>query len=203
MTLRLATKEWNAAVDAHLDKGVKSGKLIVAGENYVSLELWIKERFKFATRVIFLLNIIECSSLENVDLLHTNLQEIEGWGFYDCSILKSMTIPDSLQALGQELLRGCYELVPSNINTSDNDAVVARLRSQMSLNALLSEHVSVLDSEINSVLNSINTEDTDAVVTRLRSQMSLEALLDEHISVVDYLHALTPQSTPRPTPSST
>ncbi|GMH82635.1 hypothetical protein TL16_g09325 [Triparma laevis f. inornata] len=38
----------------------------------------------------------DCSSLENVDLLHTNLQELGQLAFNSCSDLKSMTIPDSL-----------------------------------------------------------------------------------------------------------
>ncbi|GMH56428.1 hypothetical protein TL16_g02133 [Triparma laevis f. inornata] len=54
-----------------------------------------------------------------------------------------MTIPDSLQTLGHHIFHGCFKLVPSNIilnnqtidSTSD---VVTYLRSEMSLNALLS-----------------------------------------------------------------
>jgi len=41
-----------------------------------------------------------CSSLDNVDLLHTNLQELGEFAFEACYELKSMTIPDSLQTLG-------------------------------------------------------------------------------------------------------
>ncbi|GMI14964.1 hypothetical protein TrLO_g10420 [Triparma laevis f. longispina] len=42
----------------------------------------------------------DCSSLENVDLLHTNLQELGESAFNGSSELNSMTIPDSLQKLG-------------------------------------------------------------------------------------------------------
>ncbi|GMI16377.1 hypothetical protein TrLO_g12922 [Triparma laevis f. longispina] len=63
--------------------------------------------------------------------------------FHQCLELKSITIPDSLQTLGIRVFDGCYKLVPSNIDVSDwhNDTtseVVAHLRSEMSLNALLS-----------------------------------------------------------------
>ncbi|GMH74735.1 hypothetical protein TrLO_g3367 [Triparma laevis f. longispina] len=84
----------------------------------------------------------DCSSLDNVDLLHTNLQKIGGDVFWDCSELKSMTIPDSLQTLGCKVFTNCFKLVPSSIDVSeDNDVdllspevvliseVVTRLRS--------------------------------------------------------------------------
>ncbi|GMI16881.1 hypothetical protein TrLO_g1710 [Triparma laevis f. longispina] len=87
-----------------------------------------------------------CSSLDNVDLRHTNLQKLSSLAFYECSQLKSMTIPDSLQTLCRIVFGRCFKLVltlvPSNIIVSSNDdttsEVVAHLRSQMSLNALLS-----------------------------------------------------------------
>ncbi|GMH88592.1 hypothetical protein TL16_g11197 [Triparma laevis f. inornata] len=84
-----------------------------------------------------------CKSLENVDLLHTNLQEIDDWAFQECSELKLMTIPDSLQAIGIFVFDKCSKLAPSNIDVNDDDddlspKVVAHLRSQMSLNALFS-----------------------------------------------------------------
>ena len=75
-----------------------------------------------------------CHSLENVDLLHTNLQELGDLTFEGCSELKSMTIPDSLQLLGKLIFNGCFKLVPSNIDVSyPNNAtseVVAHLRFQ-------------------------------------------------------------------------
>ena len=75
-----------------------------------------------------------CSSLDNVDLLHTNLRELDYQAFEGCSELKSMTIPDSLQTLGTHVFCGCSKLVPSNIGvalfTDPTFAeVVAQLRS--------------------------------------------------------------------------
>ncbi|GMH60889.1 hypothetical protein TL16_g03147 [Triparma laevis f. inornata] len=69
------------------------------------------------------------SSLDNVDLLHTNLRELDREAFRDCSELKSMMIPDSLQTLGDWVFIDCSKLVPFIIKTYDNDAVVAHLRS--------------------------------------------------------------------------
>ncbi|GMI10979.1 hypothetical protein TrLO_g9307 [Triparma laevis f. longispina] len=70
--------------------------------------------------------------LDNVDLLHTNLQELGAAAFLDCKELKSMTIPDSLQTPGRTVFRYCSKLVPSNIDVNDSDAVVAHLRSKQS-----------------------------------------------------------------------
>ncbi|GMH56121.1 hypothetical protein TL16_g02288 [Triparma laevis f. inornata] len=75
-----------------------------------------------------------CSSLDNIDLLHTNLQELGQAAFARCSELKSMTIPDSLQTLGLQVFYACFKLVPSNINVNNQtidsrSEVVAHLRS--------------------------------------------------------------------------
>ncbi|GMH52649.1 hypothetical protein TL16_g01277 [Triparma laevis f. inornata] len=72
-----------------------------------------------------------CHSLENVDLLHTKLQELGDSAFHSCRELKSMTIPDSLQTLGGSVFYGCSKLVPSNIdiNCYDKFGVIAYLRS--------------------------------------------------------------------------
>ena len=82
---------------------------------------------------------LDCSGLDIVDLLHTNLQEFGDAAFYGCSELKSMTIPDSLQTLGKGVFLECSKLVPSSIHVSydsDGDVIdttsddVAHLRSQ-------------------------------------------------------------------------
>ncbi|GMI09539.1 hypothetical protein TrLO_g1297 [Triparma laevis f. longispina] len=71
-----------------------------------------------------------CISLENVDLLHTNFQELGEGVVTECENLKSMTIPDSLQTLGGEVIRGSSKLVPSNVAVWEEYTVVAYLRSQ-------------------------------------------------------------------------
>ncbi|GMH83484.1 hypothetical protein TL16_g09610 [Triparma laevis f. inornata] len=80
-----------------------------------------------------------CTSLENIDLLNTNLKEIEDEAFKSCSELKSMTIPDSLQTLGDDVFEGCSKLVPSTIDVDGEiyeddvtSGVVAYLRSLQS-----------------------------------------------------------------------
>ncbi|GMH53719.1 hypothetical protein TL16_g01511 [Triparma laevis f. inornata] len=203
MVLRLATKAWKRVADAFIDKGVKSGAIIVhSGEDH-SWKNWggdslspdlveeknvLEERRALAMRVVFCLNITkvgrvacmcavnlvtvdipygvksicgcafvrcsslttvsfpttltsighsafyDCSSLDNIDLLHTNLQELGLNAFEDCSELKSMTIPDSLQTLGYSVFWNCSKLVPSNINVTNQvinstPEVVAHLRS--------------------------------------------------------------------------
>ena len=70
-----------------------------------------------------------CSSLESVDLFQTKVQELGVNAFHQCTSLKSMKIPDSLQKLGNHVFYRSLKLVPSEIRTSDNNAVVAYLRS--------------------------------------------------------------------------
>jgi len=88
-----------------------------------------------------------CSSLDNVDLLHTNLQELGSFVFGRYSELKSMTISDSLQRLGVGAFLGCRKLVPSNIDIRGYDSdgeevpdatteVIAYLRTQQRIAAL-------------------------------------------------------------------
>ncbi|GMH67910.1 hypothetical protein TL16_g04795 [Triparma laevis f. inornata] len=193
MALRVATKGWNAAVDALIDEGVRSGELIVHDGKDISFKVGRarEERCKLVTRVVFFLNIMKvgewacrfavnlvvveipedvesicdfsfrgytslttvsfpttlssirqgafnnCASLYNVDLLHTNLQELGQAAFGGCKELKSMTIPDSLQTLGDRVFYNCKALVPSNIDVGfdhDVSAIVAYLCSKQSNN---------------------------------------------------------------------
>ncbi|GMH83109.1 hypothetical protein TrVE_jg558 [Triparma verrucosa] len=74
----------------------------------------------------------DCSSLEEVDLLHTEVQELGEGAFWDCTSLREMKVPNSLQTPGYSVFRNCSKLVPSNIDVGwnhDVSAVVAYLRS--------------------------------------------------------------------------
>ncbi|GMH71758.1 hypothetical protein TrLO_g9 [Triparma laevis f. longispina] len=81
-----------------------------------------------------------CSILENVELLHTNLQKLGNEAFQGCSELKSMTIPGSLQTLGGGVFHRCYKLLPIRIDRRNTDSweplpdttpeVIAHLRSK-------------------------------------------------------------------------
>ena len=78
---------------------------------------------------------VVCSSLDNVNLLHTNLQELGRSAFAGCDELESMTIPDSLQKVGDDVFVYSSKLVPSSIDINDeineNDVtskVIAHLR---------------------------------------------------------------------------
>ncbi|GMH73446.1 hypothetical protein TrST_g10905 [Triparma strigata] len=70
-----------------------------------------------------------CSSLEQVDLIHTNVQELDTDAFRNCRGLREMKVPDSLQKLGYGVFGECSNLVPSDISWWDHKAVVAYLRS--------------------------------------------------------------------------
>ncbi|GMI01924.1 hypothetical protein TrVE_jg4651 [Triparma verrucosa] len=71
----------------------------------------------------------KCSSLERVDLLHTNVQKLGDYAFQFCTSLTEMKVPDSLQTFGSDVFLYCFKLVPSDVKASDNNAVVAYLRS--------------------------------------------------------------------------
>ena len=70
-----------------------------------------------------------CSSLEQVDLLHTNVLQLGDFAFSSCTSLREMKVPDSLVKFGYGVFHKCSNLVPSDIDVSDNKAVVAYLRS--------------------------------------------------------------------------
>ncbi|GMH82929.1 hypothetical protein TrVE_jg9778 [Triparma verrucosa] len=78
----------------------------------------------------------DCPSLEQVDLLHTKVQELGEGAFQNCTSLREMKVPDSLQKFGDDVFYNCSQLVPSAIDVDDkinkNDVtseVVAYLRS--------------------------------------------------------------------------
>ncbi|GMH90611.1 hypothetical protein TrST_g4939 [Triparma strigata] len=70
-----------------------------------------------------------CSSLERVDLLHTTVKKLGASAFRFCTGLRELKVPDSLQTFGYNVFGGCSKLIPSDISTTDTDAVVAYLRS--------------------------------------------------------------------------
>ena len=79
------------------------------------------------------LSFAYCSSLEQVDLLHTNVKELGDHAFHNCTSLREMKVPDSLQTFGIGVFGYCSKLVPSDIDVNhDNEAVVAYLRSKQS-----------------------------------------------------------------------
>ncbi|GMH90038.1 hypothetical protein TrST_g2198 [Triparma strigata] len=74
-------------------------------------------------------SFLSCKSLEEVDLLHTNVQELGNQAFSYCTSLRTMKVPDSLQKFGRSVFYECFKLVPSDINVYDQDAVVTYLLS--------------------------------------------------------------------------
>ncbi|GMI09464.1 hypothetical protein TrVE_jg9978 [Triparma verrucosa] len=74
----------------------------------------------------------DCTGLERVDLEETGVVEMEKWAFANCSEIKSMTIPESLQAkgIGNRCFLRCSKLNPSNMDVTDNAVVIEYLRSQ-------------------------------------------------------------------------
>ena len=64
----------------------------------------------------------KCSSLEQVDLLHTNVQELGDSSFQSCTSLREMKVPDSLQTFGYSVFTNCSALVPSHIDVKYYDS---------------------------------------------------------------------------------
>ncbi|GMH90907.1 hypothetical protein TL16_g11904 [Triparma laevis f. inornata] len=117
----------------------------------------------------------DCPGLDNVNLLHTNLQELGYRAFYGCSELGSMTIPDSLQTFGGWEFTECLKLVPSHIDVSDWDGselnttpdVIAYLRTKQRI-AALEKKLAERDAE-NAALNATIAE-RDAEVATLATE---------------------------------
>ncbi|GMH81676.1 hypothetical protein TrST_g8938 [Triparma strigata] len=92
---------------------------------------------KRVKKVIFLLNITKVGDcLERVYFLHTRVQELDTRAFSECTSLREMKVPDSLQYFGDSVFLGCSKLFPSHIDVEYNDddadvttKVVAYLRS--------------------------------------------------------------------------
>ena len=96
-----------------VDKVVESGKMIVHGGKGVNDDVAdARETLKSIGDLAFLY----CTSLENVDLLHTNLRELGQKAFDGYDELKLVTIPDSLQKLGGHIFENCSKLVPHDID---------------------------------------------------------------------------------------
>lgn len=61
------------------------------------------------------------SSLERLDLSHTNLKTIDSSAFFYCSNLKELLLPEGLKALGEWLFCGCSKLhtvkLPASLET--------------------------------------------------------------------------------------
>ena len=77
-------------------------------------------------------SFLGCYSLEEVDLLHTKVEELGKNAFAGCTSLREMKVPDSLQKFDDNdggVFENCSKLVPSDINVSDAKAVVTYLRS--------------------------------------------------------------------------
>ncbi|GMH72212.1 hypothetical protein TrLO_g7149 [Triparma laevis f. longispina] len=130
---------------------------------------------------------MNCPCLDNVDLLHTNLQLL-GWdAFAFCVELKSVLIPDSLQILGGNVFGNCYNLVPSNIDVQDDgpddnidttSEVIAYLRT-CTHTAQIVELKSQLEqqtTQIASLKTQLNEQAAEyiATITALKNEMKSE-----------------------------
>ncbi|GMH52222.1 hypothetical protein TrLO_g7217 [Triparma laevis f. longispina] len=151
---------------------------------------------------------LNCSSLDNVDLLHTNLQELGRFAFDNCSELKSMTIPDSLQTIGADVFINCAKLVPSNIDIDDEineddvtPEVVDLLRERSRFAALkmqLSEQSVMFETKIKEQ----SVTFTASISTLSAQNESLHASIASLKQCLQTLHPPPPTTTKRKHSSS-
>ncbi|GMI08070.1 hypothetical protein TrVE_jg11736 [Triparma verrucosa] len=132
VAMRWLDRKWHKVVEKKLIEleDEPFGEIIVHGGNDISaVEAYSaarKKRMQQVTKVVFLLNITKvgdtacawASNLVVVDIPE-GITTISGASFYDCSSLKEINYA----------FNECSKLVPSDIHVSDNNAVVAYLRS--------------------------------------------------------------------------
>ena len=111
-------------------------------------------------------SFMTCFGLEQVDLLHTNVEELGDYAFKNCTSLREMKVPDSLQTFGHAVFYACFELVPSDIdiNIYSNDVtseVVAYLRSKQSDDSKDWSDIEVEEVTINGTTYSVEVGNDD------------------------------------------
>ena len=191
MAFRVATKGWNAAADAQIDEGVRSGDLMVHGGKDISWRWQYprEERRKLVTRVIFLLNITKVGDYACAYAINLVVVDIpEGVGsiglraFKDCTSLTKVSFPTTLTSIGWYAFQSCSSLdnvVLRHTNLqelgSQAFAYCFELKSMTIPDSLQTLDTFVfygcsklVPSKID--VNDINNYDQDAVIAHLRSQ---------------------------------
>ncbi|GMH71773.1 hypothetical protein TrLO_g12 [Triparma laevis f. longispina] len=190
MVLRLSTKEWNAAVDALINKGVKSGELMVHGGNDISnLAAYArKARRELVTRVVFLLNITKVGKRAcyyTVNLVVVDIPEgVESIGyraFSDCRKLTTVSFPTTLTSIGAIAFNECscldtVDLLHTNLQKLGVEAFnrnpCSELRSTTIPDSLqtLGGHIFHGCSKL--VPSDISTDDKNTIISYLRSKQN-------------------------------
>ncbi|GMH56964.1 hypothetical protein TrST_g9698 [Triparma strigata] len=111
VAIRWLDRKWHKVVEKKLTEfgDEPYGEIIVHRGNDISYE----EAFYGAR--------MERMNLEQVGLLHTNVLELGTRTFSDCTSLREMKVPDSLQTFGERVFWNCEKLVPSTINVHYGD----------------------------------------------------------------------------------
>ncbi|GMH89416.1 hypothetical protein TL16_g11449 [Triparma laevis f. inornata] len=108
MALRVATKGFNAAADAFINEGVRSGELMVhSGKDISSTTAWAREeRLKLVMRVILLLNIRNvgayvcyCADKLVIVDIPEDVERIGSGAFQHCSSLTIVSLPTMLTTI--------------------------------------------------------------------------------------------------------
>ncbi|GMH73863.1 hypothetical protein TL16_g06307 [Triparma laevis f. inornata] len=124
--------DWACAFASILVVDIPEGITIIDDTSFYECISLKRIKFPKSLTSIGESSFFNCSSLEEVDLLHTNVQELGDTAFSDCLSLRKMNVPDSLQKFGSWVFFNCSKLVPSTIDVDDDDVtseVVAYLRS--------------------------------------------------------------------------
>ncbi|GMH51876.1 hypothetical protein TL16_g01110 [Triparma laevis f. inornata] len=119
MALRVLNKEWNGMADVLIDKGVRSGAMMVHDGKDISWGYYDprKRRRKLVTRVIFLLNTMEveesaCWCAVNLVVVDVpeGVEHIGVGAFAYCSSLTSVSFPTTLTTIGLHAFNSCNSL---------------------------------------------------------------------------------------------
>ena len=188
MALRLATKGWNAAVDALIDEGVASGAMLVHDGKDISFNAAEarKERRELVMRVIFHLDITKVGELAcwmAVNLVVVDIPEgvksIGEGAFYGCRSLTTVSFPTTLTFIGGGSFADCrslenVDLIRTNLQELGTNAFACcyELKSMTIPNSLQTFGNGIFFGCPKLVPSNIRTNDNDTVVAHLRSKQS-------------------------------
>ncbi|GMI10459.1 hypothetical protein TrLO_g8341 [Triparma laevis f. longispina] len=153
MALRLASKSRKRMADAFIDKGVKSGAMIVHGgkdtSNGDAGAQARQERLQLVTRVIFLLNITKMGAntcVFAVNLVVVDIPEgverISTGVFYGCLSLTTVSFPTTLTSIGVSEFERCPLSLSENFDLSHTNLQEIGNRAFRKLHELNLHHAS-------------------------------------------------------------
>ncbi|MCR5307537.1 MAG: leucine-rich repeat protein [bacterium] len=88
-----------------------------------------------------------CRALENVDLSQTNIKSIEIWGFGQCPVLRTISLPESIETISSWAFNECDSIMTINLSNCINLAYIEQAAFQNCKSAqaiILPDNVNVI-----------------------------------------------------------